>query len=65
MYCMKGEGKKRQHVVQPFSTEVVRSCKGVFLQRLLQKLLAAAKVYVCALHTLPIHPGFFSNYGNN
>lgn len=30
--------KNSQHVVQSFSTEVVRLCKGAFLQRLLPKI---------------------------
>lgn len=38
--------------MQPFGTEVVRSCKGVFLQRLWQKLHFAAKGYVCVCCTL-------------
>lgn len=52
MYCMKGEGeKKRHHVVQPFGTEVVRSCKGV-CRDFCRNCFFAAKDYACALHAL-------------
>lgn len=46
------ERKNSQHVVQSFGTEVVRLCKCVFLQRLLQKLHSAGQVCTHALHSL-------------
>lgn len=46
------ERKNSQCIVQSFGTEVVRVCKCVFLQRLLQKCNSAGQACTRALHSL-------------